>query len=375
MEKITDIIDSIAHEKGLQINNVKEALIAAFTKTAKNVIDAESEYEAEVDDETKSMQLFQIITIVEDNDERLNAENKNVISLTEAKELDDEVEPGDTLRYEQNLEDYGRTAAQSLYREIEYHIQRVVEDQLYNKYNNQMGKIVSGRVVRVDAEQNTFMEIDEVRAILPMKSRIKGEIFSVGEIMRAIVRRVRIDKTNGLMIELSRTSPKFLEELLKSEVPEINDGLVTIEASARIPGERAKIALLSNNPKIDPVGATVGVKGVRINAVSSEILNENIDCIEHTPIMELLIARSLSPAIVTSVTIENEKAVVTLPGDQKSKAIGKSGINIRLASMLTGLQIELIETDSPSDDNENSKKEKEKEKDNGVDRLKALFGE
>jgi len=375
MEKITDIIDSIAHEKGLPIDNVKEALIAAFTKTAKNVIDAESEYEAEVDEETKSMQLFQIITIVEDDDERLSTEdeNKNVISLTEAKELDDEVEPGDTLRYEQNLEDYGRTAAQSLYREMEYHIQRVVEDQLYKKYNDQIGKIVSGRVVRVDGEQNTFMEIDEVRAILPMKSRIKGEIFSVGEIMRAIVRRVRIDKANGLMIELSRTSPKFLEELLNSEVPEINDGLVTIEASARIPGERAKIALLSNNPKIDPVGATVGVKGVRINAVSSEILNENIDCIEYTPIMELLIARSLSPAIVTSVTVEGEKAVVTLPGDQKSKAIGKSGINIRLASMLTGLQIELIETDSPSDDGENSKKAEEKE--SGVDSLKALFGE
>ena len=375
MEKITDIIDSIAHEKGLKTENVTEALKAAFIKTAKNVIDAESEYEAEVNEETKSMQLFQIITIVEDDDERLNAEdeNQNVISLSEAKELDDEVEPGDTLRYEQSLEDHGRTAAQSLYREMEYHIQRVVEDQLYKKYNDQIGKIVSGRVVRVDGEQNTFMEIEEVRAILPMKSRIKGEIFAVGDIMRAIVRRVRVDKANGLMIELSRTSPKFLEELLSSEVPEINDGLVTIEASARIPGERAKIALLSNNPKIDPVGATVGVKGVRINAVSSEIINENIDCIEYTPIMELLIARSLSPAIVTSVTVEGEKAVVTPPADQKSKAIGKSGINIRLASMLTGLQIELVETDSKSDDSETIKKKEEKE--SGVDSLKALFGE
>jgi len=374
MEKITDIIDSIANEKGLKIENVQEALKAAFIKTAKNVIDAESEYEAEVNEDTKSMQLFQIITIVEDDDERLDAEeeNKNIISLKEAKELDDEVEPGDTLRYEQNLEDYGRTAAQSLYREMEYHIQRVVEDQLYNKYNDQIGKIVSGRVVRVDGEQNTFMEIDEVRAILPMKSRIKGEIFSVGDIMRAVVRRVRVDKTNGLMIELSRTSPKFLEELLSAEVPEISDELVTIERSARIPGERAKIALLSTHPKIDPVGATVGVKGVRINAVSSEILNENIDCIEYTPIMELLIARSLSPAIVTSVTVEGEKAVVTLPSDQKSKAIGKSGINIRLASMLTGLQIELIETDSPS---ENGEEPKKVEKESGVDSLKALFGE
>jgi len=375
MEKITDIIDSIAHEKGLKAENVQAALQTAFIKTAKNVIDSESEYEAEVDEATKSMQLFQIITIVEDDDERLNAEeeNKNIISLTEAKELDDEVEPGDTLRYEQNLEDYGRTAAQSLYREIEYHIQRIVEDQLYNKYNDQIGKIVSGRVVRVDSDQNTFMEIDEVRAILPMKSRIKGEIFAAGEIMRAVVRRVRVDKANGLMVELSRTSPKFLEELLSSEVPEINDELVTIEASARIPGERAKIALLSTHPKIDPVGATVGVKGVRINAVSAEILNENIDCIEYTPIMELLIARSLSPAIVTSVTVEGEKAVVTLPSDQKSKAIGKSGINIRLASMLTGLQIELIETDTPSEDADGKKIEEQKE--SGVDSLKALFGD
>jgi len=371
MEKITDIIDSIAHEKGLQQDKVKEALSAAFIRTAKNVIDSESEYEAEVNESTKNMQLFQIITIVEDDDERLqDEENKNIISLSEAKELDDEVEPGDTLRYEQDLEDYGRTAAQSLYREIEYHIQRLIEDQLYNKYNDQVGKIVSGRVVRVDNDQNTYIEIDEVRAVLPMKNRIKGESFAVGDVMKAVLRRVRVDKANGIMIELSRTSPKFLEELLSAEVPEINDGLVTIERSARIPGERAKIALLSTHPKIDPVGATVGVKGVRINAVSSEILNENIDCIEYTPIMELLIARSLSPAIVTSVSVEDDKAVVTLPSDQKSKAIGKSGINIRLASMLTGLQIELIETDSPSE-----AKEEQKEEESGVETLKALFGE
>lgn len=158
------------------------------------------------------------------------------------------------------------------------------------------------------------------------------------------------------------------------EVPEIAEGSVVIEKSARIPGERAKIAILSTHPQVDAVGATVGVKGVRINAVSNELIGENIDCIEYTTIPELFVSRTMSPAIISHVEIVkndegvNEKAIITLPADQKSKAIGKSGINIRLASMLTGLQIELIETNevTPQED------EKAEQKD-GVDALAALF--
>ena len=206
-----------------------------------------------------------------------------------------------------------------------------------------------------------------------MKSRIKGEKFKVGDTVRAVIRRVYIDKKMGMQIEVSRTSPKFLEKLLELQVPEIKDGMVEIHASARIPGERAKIALSAVTPNVDPVGATVGTKGVRINAVSEELHGENIDCIEYSTIPEKFIARAMSPAIISAVRIEGEKAIVTLPADQKSKAIGKSGINIRLASMLTGYEIELVElggTTSVSSGETGTEEPK-----SNPDALKALFGE
>ncbi|CAI6152504.1 MAG: Transcription termination/antitermination protein NusA [uncultured Sulfurimonas sp.] len=376
MEKILDIADAIAHEKGLSSEKVIMALKTAFVQTAKRVINYNFVFEAQVNDETKSIDVVQIITVVADDDVRLLEEDTApaFISLTEAKEYDDQVELEDQLQVEHKLEDYGRTGASQLHREIEFHIQRLVEDEVYNKYKSQIGTLVSGRVTRVDAQNATYIEVDEIRAVLPMKSRIKGEFFDVGDHIKAVVRRVNMDKENGIQVELSRTSPKFLEALLELEVPEIADGTVIIEKAARIPGERAKIAILSTHPQVDAVGATVGVKGVRINAVSDELIGENIDCIEYTPIAELFVSRTMSPAIISHVEIiknedgENEKAIITLPVDQKSKAIGKSGINIRLASMLTGMQIELVESDSVT--NEDGEIEEPKD---GVDVLEALF--
>jgi len=384
MENILDIIDALAHEKGLSPENVKVALKNAFVKTAQRLINEDFTYAAEIDEETKQIRVYQTITVVDDyDDDNLYTEegdvNQGFISLTRAREeVDPDVDIGDEFQIEHDIESHGRTAAMTLYREIEYHVQRLVEDELYNKYKEKVGTIVNGRVTRVDDKQTTYIEMDEVRAVLPMKSRIKGEIFSVGDVVRAVVRRVNIDKVNGIQIELSRTSPKFLEGLLALEVPEIADEVVLIEKAARIPGERAKIALISMHPQVDPVGATVGVKGVRINAVSEELLGENIDCIEYTTVPELFIARVMSPAIINAVTIEGEadnednplKAIVTLGADQKSKAIGKSGINIRLASMLTGYTIELVEQDS----GESMEGTKIEEKKDDVSSLEALFG-
>jgi len=377
MEKILDIAEAIGHEKGLQPEKVMEALKTAFVQTAKRVIGHNFAFEAQIDEDTKNIKIVQTITVVADDDEKLQDEElaPAYISLTEAREYDDQVELGDQLQIDHDLEDYGRTAASQLHREIEYHIQRLVEDEIYNKYKSKVGTLVSGRVTRVDPQNNTYIEVDEIRAVLPMKSRIKGEIFDVGDHIKAVVRRVNMDKENGMQIELSRTSPKFLEALLELEVPEIAEGSVIIEKSARIPGERAKIALLSTHPQVDAVGATVGVKGVRINAVSQELIGENIDCIEYTTIPELFVSRTMSPAIISHVEIvkneegENEKAIITLPADQKSKAIGKSGINIRLASMLTGMQIELVENDAVTT-NEDGTVEEKKE---NVDALEALF--
>ncbi len=384
MENVLDIIDALAHEKGLSPENVKVALKNAFIKTAQRLINEDFAFAAEIDEETKQIRVYQTITVVDDlDDDQLYTEegdvNQAFISLTRAREeVDPDVDIGDEFQIEHDIESHGRTAAMTLYREIEYHVQRLVEDELYNKYKEKIGTIVNGRVTRVDDKQTTYIEMDEVRAILPMKSRIKGEIFSVGDVVRAVVRRVNIDKVNGIQIELSRTSPKFLEGLLALEVPEIADDVVLIEKAARIPGERAKIALISTHPQVDPVGATVGVKGVRINAVSEELLGENIDCIEYTTVPELFIARVMSPAIINAVTIEGEadnednplKAIVTLGADQKSKAIGKSGINIRLASMLTGYTIELVEQDG----GESAEGTNVEAKKDDVSSLEALFG-
>ena len=376
MEKILDIAQAIGHEKGLEPEKVLEALKTAFVQTAKRVINPNFAFEAIIDEDTKNIKIIQTITVVADDDEKLQDEElaPAYISLTDARQYDDQVELGDQLQINHELEDYGRTAAAGLHREIEYHVQRLVEDEIFNKYKSKVGTLVSGRVTRVDSNNNTYIEVDEIRAVLPMKSRIKGEIFEVSDHIKAVVRRVNMDKENGMQIELSRTSPKFLEALLALEVPEITEGTVIIEKSARIPGDRAKVAILSTHPQVDAVGATVGVKGVRINAVSQELIGENIDCIEYTNIPELFVSRTMSPAIISHVEIvkneegENEKAIITLPADQKSKAIGKSGINIRLASMLTGLQIELVETDAVT--NENGEIEEKKD---GVDALEALF--
>ncbi|EHK4960517.1 transcription termination/antitermination protein NusA [Campylobacter upsaliensis] len=350
MEKIADIIESIANEKNLELESVKDKVITALINTAKKIYG--EEYEFFVD--KKTLSLYQKILIVADDDERLDENKESFIAISKAKKEAKDAEIGDELTYECSLENLGRTAVNTLHKELEYHIQKLLEQTIFDKYKNKVGQMVFGSVVRVDSEENTYIEIDELRAFLPRKNRIKGEKFKVGDVVKAVIRRVYTDK--GIKMELSRTSPKFLECLLEAEVPEIKDGLVSVVKCARIPGERAKIILQANSSNIDPVGATVGVKGVRINAVSKEIHNENIDCIEYSSENEILIARALAPAIINSVKIEDKTAIVSLNSEQKSKAIGKNGINIRLTSMLSGFEIELKELGAKTISNEEAMK-------------------
>ena len=365
MEKIADIIESIANEKGLEIEDVKERVIRAIINTAKKIYGENYEYDAVIDNATKTLHLYQKITVVEDDDERLAEDNEHYLGISEAKKVDSGVEIGDELTYELSTDNLGRTAAQTLHKELEYHIQRLMEEKIFQKYQDMVGHMVFGSVTRVDSEENTFIEIDELRAVMPRKNRIKGEKFKPGDVVKAVIKSVYIDKSMGIKVELSRTSPKFLEALLKAEVPEIKDGLVLIAASARIPGERAKVALVATSPNVDPVGATVGTRGVRINAVTKELNGENIDAIEYSAEPTILITRAMAPAIISSVKIgENNKAVVSLVTEQKSKAIGKSGINIRLASMLTGHEIELNELGARGESKDENAKD-----------LKALFGD
>lgn len=390
MDKIIDILDSIAYEKGIKIEEVETALKEALIKTGEKMVDHTLRFDAEIDRKNKKLKLFQKIEVVDDDDKRLlgveldqygnviNAEN--FIPLEEAKEIDADLEIGDFLDYDLEFEDMGRNAATILHNNFEYKIQRYIEENLLSKYKSKIGKIINGTVTRVDRAENTFVEIGEVKGMLTRKSRIKGESFKIGDTLKAVVKGVNIDKTNGLVIELSRTSPKFLEALLTLEVPELKDERITIEASARIPGSRAKIALSTMEPQIDPIGSVVGVKGVRIGAVSQQLWGENIDCVEYSTIPEMFVARALSPAIIKTVQIiksedpkEKDKAIVTIPSDQKSKAIGKAGLNIRLASMLTKCDIELVEIDENTKVSENSTTIPSEEKTKDTSELEALF--
>lgn len=387
MDKIIDILDSIAYEKGLKITDVENALKEALINTAKKMVDHTLIFDAGIDRENKKLELFQKIEVVENGDERLTGEvldewenpinAENFITIDEAKDIDADLEIGDFVNYDLEFENMGRNAATILHNNFEYKLQRFIEENLVSKYKDKIGKIINGSVTRVDRQENTFVEIGEVRGMLPRKNRIKGEVFKVGDNVKAVVKSVTIDKSNGLIVEISRTSPKFLEALLALEVPELKDERIVIEASARIPGSRAKIALTSLEPQIDPIGSVVGVKGVRIGAVSQELSGENIDCVEYSTIPEIFLARALSPAIISSVKIdklpelgEKGKAIVTIPSDQKSKAIGKAGLNIRLASMLTKCDIELIEIEGSTPTPGNSENQ---EKTTDTASLEALF--
>ena len=378
MEKILDIIEAMAHEKSISKESAIEAFKDAAVMTAKRLTTKESVFEVTIDEDTRTYTIDKVITVVKDNDPRVEEEADSFMSLNEAADYGDDIEVGDQIRSEIILKDYGRTAASNLYRELEYHIQRRIEQDMFEKYKSRVGTIIIGTVNRVDDESNTFVEVGELKGIMSQRNRIKGESFKRGDTIKALLRFVSINPELGMFLELTRTAPKFLEELMKKEVPEIQDGLVDIISTSRIPGERAKIALKTDQLNIDPIGAAVGQRGVRINAVSGELDDENIDCIEYSPIPEMYVTRALSPAVVKSVKIENrdtseQKAIVDITTDQKAKAIGKSGINIRLASMLTGYQIELNEVEGITDRSASTTEAKEQEKSTDTTELESLF--
>ena len=374
MEKILDIIEILSYEKGIPneivLNIIKELII----KTAKKEIGEDLDYSVETSEKDRTLKLIHNLTVCSDDDVNLEKNPHNTISISEAKKMDTSLNVGDLIKSELTLENMSRSAVNRIFQDLEFHLQRTIEDLLFKSFKERLGKLVSGVVLEVDENENTFIEIDDIRAILPFKNRIKGEKFKVGDSVMAILRHAKMDRS-GIHLELSRTTPKMLEELLMLEVPEMKDGEVKIFKTARIPGDRSKVAVYTSNPKIDPIGSTVGVKGVRINAVGKQLHRENIDCIEYSEVPEIFITRSLAPANIINVQIkeasdeETKVAIVKLMGDQKSKAIGKNGVNIRLASMLTGYEIE-IEEMALATSNDSSQTTATKL---GVDALESLF--
>ncbi|HYX09307.1 MAG TPA: transcription termination factor NusA [Bacteroidales bacterium] len=275
-------------------------------------------------------------------DDEVEDENKQ-ISLSEAKKIDEDYEIGEDVTDEVKLIDFGRRAILALRQNLTSRILELEKNNLYNKYKDRIGEIITGEVYQVWKREILVLDDEGNELILPKAEQIPSDYFRKGDTIRAVVVKVDMRNNNPLII-LSRTSPVFLERLFELEVPEIFDGLITIKKIVRIPGERAKIAVESYDERIDPVGACVGMKGSRIHGIVRELKNENIDVINFTNNTQLYISRSLSPAKISSIKLDNEThhAEVYLPANEVSLAIGKGGLNIKLAGQLTGYEIEVF---------------------------------
>jgi N utilization substance protein A len=266
------------------------------------------------------------------------------IQLSDAKEIDEGFEVGDEVASELDIGDFGRRAVMTARQTFRQRIRDIEKEHVYEKYTDLIGEIVVGEIYQVRRHETLLMH-EDTELVLPKSEQIPGDHYRKGNMLRTVVKEVRRDAGSDPQVVVSRTSPVFMERLFEVEVPEVYDGLVEIKKVARIPGDRAKVAVTSHDEKVDPVGACVGVKGVRINAVVRELSNENIDVMQWSDDPKELIARALSPAEPTSVTLNEDaeppRARVEVVADEVSQAIGKRGVNIKLASRLTGFEIDV----------------------------------
>ncbi|MCE4566210.1 transcription termination/antitermination protein NusA [Maribellus sp. CM-23] len=264
------------------------------------------------------------------------------ISLTDAHKIDEDFEEGEEVTDEVKLADFGRRAILNLRQNLASKILELEKDHIYGKYKNKIGDIITGEVYQVWKKEILILDDEGNELILPKSEQIPSDYFRKGDNVRAIVYKVELRNNNPLII-LSRTAPAFLERLFELEIPEIFDGLITIKKIVRVPGERAKVAVESYDERIDPVGACVGMKGSRIHGIVRELKNENIDVINYSANLQLYIKRALNPAKINSIKIieAQKKAEVYLRPEEVSLAIGKGGLNIRLASQLTGYEIDV----------------------------------
>lgn len=295
------------------------------------------------------LEIWRNREIVEDDE----IEDDNLqVGISEALKIEDDFEVGEDLSEHIPFESFGRRNILAMRQNLVSRIMDLEKDHIYQKYSKRVGEIIAGEVYQIWKREILVIDDEDNELILPREEQIPQDYFKKGDTVRAVVAKVEMRNNNPRII-LSRTAPEFLERLFEQEVPEVFDGLITIRKIVREPGERAKVAVESYDDRIDPVGACVGMKGARIHSIVRELRNENIDVINFTSNDQLLIQRALSPAKISSITLdkENAKADVFLKPDQVSLAIGKGGHNIKLASRLTGFEIDVYrETEADIDD-------------------------
>lgn len=337
------LIDTFAEFK--ETKNIDRATLVSvleesFRSVIAKLLGSDDNYDVIVNPDKGDFEIYRNRTVVADGEVK---DDNREISLTEARQIDEDYEVGEEVSENVDFAGFGRRAILTLRQTLASKILELEHDSLYNKYKDRVGEIVSAEVYQIWKKEMLLVDDEGNELILPKTEQIPSDFYRKGEAVRAVV--ARVDNTNNNpKIILSRTSPVFLQRLLEAEVPEIHDGLITVRKIARMPGERAKIAVESYDDRIDPVGACVGVKGSRVHGIVRELRGENIDVINYTQNISLFITRALSPATVNSVRIHEEerKAEVYLNPDQVSLAIGKSGLNIKLASMLTEYTIDVF---------------------------------
>ena len=322
----------------------RTTLVSVLEESFRNVIakkyGSDENFDVIVNPDKGDLEIYRNRVVVADGE--VQDENKE-ISLTDAQKIEPDYEVGEDVSEPVNFAKFGRRAILNLRQTLASKVLELEHDSLYNKYKDRVGQIISGEVYQVWKREVLLVDEENNELILPKGEQIPRDQYRKGETIRAVILRVDNENNNPKII-LSRTAPTFLERLLEAEVPEIEDGLISIKGIARMPGERAKIAVESYDDRIDPVGACVGVRGSRVHGIVRELCNENIDVINWTANTKLFIQRALSPAKVSSLTIneEEKKAEVFLQPEEVSLAIGRSGMNIKLASMLTGYTIDVF---------------------------------
>ncbi|MBR5465578.1 MAG: transcription termination/antitermination protein NusA [Alistipes sp.] len=337
-----NLISNFAEFKELK-NIDKSTMIGVledvFRHALQKQFETDENFDVIINPEKGDLEIWRNRTVVEDGE----VENPNTqISVSEVKLIDPTYEIGDEYADQVQLAAFGRRTVLSLRQNLASRILDLEKAALFEKYSERVGEIITGEVYQVWKREVLIMDDEDNELLLPKSEQIPNDFYRKGDTIKAIVKSVEMNNNQPRII-LSRTAPQFLERLFEQEVPEIFDGLITIKKIVRIPGERAKVAVESYDDRIDPVGACVGMKGSRIYSIVKELRNENIDVLNYTSNISLMIQRSLNPAKISSITIDEEKktASVYLKPDQVSLAIGKGGLNIRLSKMLTGYDIDV----------------------------------
>ena len=350
-DESTNLIDefkSFKELKGIDQTTIINVLEESFRSVIAKMFGGDDNFDVIVNPDKGDCEIYQNLEVVEDG--AVEDANKQV-GLTEARQIDPECEVGEEVTRIINFAKFGRRAILNLRQTLASKILDLQKDAIYSKFKDLEGELITAEVYQLWKKEILLVDADNNELILPKDQQIPKDFYRKGDQVRAIVYCVD-NKNNNPKVYVSRTSDEFLRRLFELEVPEVHDGLIAIRAIARIPGERAKVAVESYDDRIDPVGACVGVKGARIHGIVRELKNENIDVVDYTSNTQLFIERALSPARVSTMRIdkENKRAEVFLHPEEVSLAIGKGGLNIRLASKLTGYNIDVYrESDDPDD--------------------------